>query len=890
MIALLASKAERLCSSWLVFSLLFASLVQAGDAELSHELAVHPDYFALETEAGFEACNPGQGWHILFDGRGFAVHSETGSWEWGLELASYGFAGSELAVADLASASADCGRIAYRWDESLEEWYVNDARGIEHGYTVFERPDGEQALLTFTLRVRGDLTPRVQASRRAVSFLDASGATVLSYSGLVVFDAEGRVLPAWFEHDAGGLRLSVDERGAVYPLTVDPIAQEAYIKASNAGAGDVFGASVALFGDTLVVGATNEGSAATGIDGDQTSNAAGTSGAVYVFVRSGATWTQQAYLKASNTDPADNFGATVAISGDTILVGSPNEDSAALGVGGLQADNSAINSGAAYVFVRTGTVWSQQAYLKASNTGSGDAFGQVVAISLDTLVVGARYEDSDAVGIGGDPNNDNGIDSGAAYVFVRNGTTWTQEAYLKASNSEGGTPFFSGDLFGSAVAISGERLVVGAFTEDSQATGVGGDQLDNSQPASGAAYVFVRSGTTWNQEAYLKASNTESVDQFGLSMSLAGDTLAIGARLESSAATGVNGDQTNNDADRSGAVYVFVRGTSGWDQEAYLKASNTNERDVFGLAVSVSGDRLVVGASAEGSAAVGINGDQAHLGALSSSTGAAYVFDRNGTSWNQVAHIKSSNPDSFDEFGDSVAVSGNAFVVGAPNEDSAATGINGDPFDESAPNAGAAYAFDLDFDFGGAPVGIDFCSGDGGDQLGCTNCPCSNNAPAGTVGGCLNSASTSARLSAAGDPSVTLPNGDLTDLRFALTGTPPGVFCFLLSGEAVAPTNPLSACVGLASGTQAMAFDGLRCAVMNVLRHDGRLADASGSVGVTNSPWGGEGGPPAGIALAGAGFIAGQTRYFQVVHRDDPLLACMRGLNTSQAVEIAFTP
>jgi len=187
-------------------------------------------------------------------------------------------------------------------------------------------------------------------------------------------------------------------------------------------------------------------------------------------------------------------------------------------------------------------------------------------------------------------------------------------------------------------------------------------------------------------------------------------------------------------------------------------------------------------------------------------------------------------------------------------------------------------------------TGISFCSGDGGDQMGCTNCPCSNNAPQGTVGGCVNSASTSAQLVASGNASVSLLPGMSSDLRFQLHGAPPAALCVLTSGDALAPTNPGNSCTGQDSGLQSSLFDGLRCAVMNVRRHGGRPATASGDVGVTTNPWGGEGGPNAGIAVAFGGFASGQTRYFQVTNRDNSALGCMRGLNTSQAIEITFTP
>jgi hypothetical protein len=202
---------------------------------------------------------------------------------------------------------------------------------------------------------------------------------------------------------------------------------------------------------------------------------------------------------------------------------------------------------------------TQQSYLKASNTDLGDNFGKDVAISGDTLVVGAPFEASAATGVNGN-QADNSGHAGAAYVFVRSGTVWTQQAYLKASNTGQGP---SGDRFGTSVAIDGDTIVVGAYQEDSAATGVNGNQADNTAGQAGAAYVFVRSGTVWTQQAYLKASNTGANDSFGFSVAISGDTVVVGAIGEASNAMGVNGDQTNNSAP-SGAAYVFVRtGPSG---------------------------------------------------------------------------------------------------------------------------------------------------------------------------------------------------------------------------------------------------------------------------------------------------------------------------------------
>src|SRR6476659_8431316 len=172
---------------------------------------------------------------------------------------------------------------------------------------------------------------------------------------------------------------------------------------------------------------------------------------------------QQGYLKAANTNADDLFGFNVALSGDTLVVGAPQEGSNATGVNGNQADNSAPNSGAVYVFTRTNGVWTQQAYLKASNTGAGDQFGVIMALSGDTLAVGAQFEASNATGVNGDQTDNSSPQAGAVYVFTRTAGVWTQQAYLKASNA--------GGLFGYGLAVVGDTLAVGAPFEGSKATG-----------------------------------------------------------------------------------------------------------------------------------------------------------------------------------------------------------------------------------------------------------------------------------------------------------------------------------------------------------------------------------------------------------------------------------
>ena len=658
---------------------------------------------AFPLAGGHLARNPGQRWRTEFDGRGFTTRPDAGGWQWGLELRSYGFSGQEQAVNGRPVVKTEGQRVTYAWSDALQEWFVNDARGLEHGFTVNQRPTGAtmdgDARLQFTFTVRGGLRPEVSTDRASVSFVDAQKASVVTYGGLKVWDADGKILPSHFSTEITGLCLTVDERGARYPLTIDPIAQQAYLKASNTDDLDWFGGSVAVSGNVVVVGASGENSNATGVNGNQSDNSAGYSGAAYVFVRTFGVWNQQAYLKASNTDAGDAFGGSVSVSGEVVVVGAHSESSNATGVNHPtgQSNNSSPNSGAAYVFVRNGNVWSQQAYLKASNTGSNDYFGGSVAVSGDTVVVGAYNEDSGATGVNGNQGDAlAGEHSGAAYIFVRNGTTWSQQAYVKASNTG------AGDHFGGQVGISGDTVVVAAINEASAATGVNGNQNDNSAPIAGAVYVFARNGATWNQQAYLKASNTGSDDPvlndgFGVSVAVSADTIVVGAKFESSSARGVNGNQGDDGSYWSGAAYIFARSAGVWSQQAYLKASNADPADWFGASVGVSGDTVVVGAPAESSSVTGVSHPNGQSDNSATNAGAAYVFRRSGTTWTQQVYLKASNTrNERDEFGGMVAVSGDTVVVGSQWENSDDIGINGDGSNTNSFWSGAAYIFTVE--------------------------------------------------------------------------------------------------------------------------------------------------------------------------------------------------
>jgi len=370
-----------------------------------------------------------------------------------------------------------------------------------------------------------------------------------------------------------------------------PENEVAKLMASDAQESDQFGISVSVSGDTAVIGAYHEDTGG--------SNA----GAAYVFTRTGGSWTQQAKLMASDAQANDNFGYSVAVSGDTAVIGARSEDT-----GGSTA-------GAAYVFTRSGGAWVEQAKLMASDAVDGDYFGWSVAVSGDTAVIGARSEDT------------GGSDAGAAYVFTRSGGAWVEQAKLMASDAQ------SSDYFGYSVAVSGDTAVIGARYE-----ATGGSY-------AGAAYVFTRSGGSWTQQAKLMASDAQANDNFGYSVAVSGDTAVIGARSEDTGGS------------NAGAVYVFTRSGGSWTQQAKLMASDAQANDNFGYSVAVSGDTAVIGARSEDTGGT--------------AAGAAYVFTRTGGSWTQQAKLMASDAQANDNFGYSVAVSGDTAVIGASNADAA---------------------------------------------------------------------------------------------------------------------------------------------------------------------------------------------------------------------------
>jgi len=451
------------------------------------------------------------------------------------------------------------------------------------------------------------------------------------------------------------------------PVSVDTAVLNAaigYFKASNPGGS--FGASAALSPDgrVLAIGVPGDDSAATGIDGDPDDLSANDSGAVYVFARSAAGWTRQAYIKPGTTTAGDGFGQQVALSDNglrlrlSLAVAAPRRNG---------------DDGAVVVFENEGAGWTQVAELAPPVPGDATTLGAALALSADgtTLVVS---EDS---GFGLMPE---------AHVYTRGPGGWlpTPDTLPLAD-----TVHLLSGTFAEALAVSGDGNTV-AVASRSQ-------NIDTTSVTTpGAVYVFTRSAGVWSVQTRLTASNAGDGDDFGMSVALStdGQTLAVGARSEDSPSSGVNGTQGNGLLN-SGAVYVFARAGNSWTQQAYIKASNPGELDHFGHAVALSADGSVLAVTTieEDSADQGLGGSGADN--ARSNSGATYLFRRSAASWRQTAYLKALAPDGYDQFGSSVALSGDGqtLAVGSASEDSASLGIGGDAQDNSNDGGGAVYLY-----------------------------------------------------------------------------------------------------------------------------------------------------------------------------------------------------
>ena len=419
------------------------------------------------------------------------------------------------------------------------------------------------------------------------------------------------------------------------------------VTASNGGLNDYFGVAVALSrdGKTLVVGAPGEDSSTARINGDENNNKQPQSGAVYVFEYRDDKWTQQAYLKASNSSQNSKFGYSVALSidGSTLAIGAPEGE-------GKKAEKT----GTVYIFSRSNNQWREQALLRATNAETGDLFGTSVSLDADgtTLAIGAPGKDSSKASSG---SNNNTIDSGAIYIWTFNSDgQWQQQQYIEpdAIIRLGG--------FGKVVTLSsnGNTLAISANK---------GASTDNA--GEGAIYVLAYQSEKgqWSHQQLIKAPTPIKESLFGASMALSadGNTLAAGARQEK-----------NNTDDHAGAVYLFTRNSTGqWAPQGTLHASNAGSHDEFGSSLAFNGDAslLAVGAPFEDSMATGVNGNQTRDECCNS--GSIYLFEFTAQQWKQIAYIKPTvssvddNERLFGEFGTSIALSSDSSIlaVGAPH-------------------------------------------------------------------------------------------------------------------------------------------------------------------------------------------------------------------------------
>ncbi len=409
--------------------------------------------------------------------------------------------------------------------------------------------------------------------------------------------------------------------------------QEKVFHSGSAG-GDLFGHSVSVHSDTALVGAYED-------DGSVSVR-----GAAYVFLRTGPVWSLQQKLVVSDIEGGDYFGYTVSLHGDTALVGAPRDGSSMV-----------WDTGAAYVYVRTGTNWSEQQKLSAGDGELEDYFGYAVSLYDDTALVGSYRDD------------DQGSDSGSAYVFIRTGVNWFLQQKLTATDGE------PDDWFGSSVSLFYDTALVGAYQEDA----LGSD--------AGAAYVFLRTGTSWAEQQKLLASDGVLDDYFGYAVSLYDDTALVGAYQE---------DALGSDA---GAAYVFLRIGASWTEQQKLSASDGAASAQFGWSVALYGDTALVGAHQDAD--------------LGSDAGAAYVFWRSGTTWVEQQKLIASDGAAGDHFGGSVSIYDNVSLVGAPRDDT--LGLN----------SGSAYVLECGNALGEPCTAWDDCgSGHCADDV-CCNLQCS---------------------------------------------------------------------------------------------------------------------------------------------------------------------
>jgi FG-GAP repeat protein len=550
---------------------------------------------------GLRAENRPQRLSAMFARRG--VHVASGGGRLALSVVAFGRGGA-LEPVSATSPRVSANRVAYSRG-ILREWYANGPLGLEQGFDVARSPARGPGPLTLSLALSGNLGARLEHGSVRLS----GGGVSLRYGELHTADAHGHALRSWLVVRPRRLEIRVDDSGAAYPLRIDPFIQQAELSATDGASDDVLGYSLAASGDTIVVGAPDHAAGGTG--------AGARPGAAYVFVKPPSGWANASNpveLTARDGADGDLFGWAVAISGDTIVVGARNHS-----VGGN------VLAGAAYVFEKPFFGWmdaTQDAELTASDGAPGDNFGNSVAISGDTIVVGPYQHQ-----VGTNRNQ------GEAYVFVKPAGGWqdgTQTSRLTLRNGA------TNDALGRVVAISGDAVVVGAH---------GRDQFQ------GAAYVYVKSAGGWTDDdspIVLTATDGRPNDLFGEAVAISADTIVVGAPVHQ---LGLS---------RQGAAYVFEKTFFGWGssgQTSELSASDGATNDGLGISVGVSGATVLAGAYAH---RVGANQAQ----------GATYVFTRPAAGWpsatTQTAELTASDGAAGDVLGFGVAASGSSIFATAP--------------------------------------------------------------------------------------------------------------------------------------------------------------------------------------------------------------------------------
>jgi len=404
------------------------------------------------------------------------------------------------------------------------------------------------------------------------------------------------------EHALGSDPLPVTWHG-VQPLEprllLSAVTETTHLLAPGGGAGDQFGQTIDISGDLMIVGASGRDTAA-----------GRNAGAAQIFQRSGTAWNLLTTLAPNDAGAGDLFGTAVAIDGNLAVVTAAGDNP---GTG-----NSA---GSAYVFQFNGSAWVQVNKIFANDGTAGDQFGVSVDISGTNIIVGAFQEDTSLSNVG------------AAYVFQNSGGGFVQTAKLAGD----ATAFAQ---FGISVGISGTTAIIGAHGESTA-----------SGSNAGAAYVFSFNGSQWLRQAKLEGNDLVGFDQFGISVSIDGDTAVIGSWLD------------DDGGSAAGSAYVFERTGTTWTQKSKLMAPDAAAGDQFGRSVGVSGDRIVIGA----------NND--NLNALIFDSGSVYVFGRSGASWTNLSQLIASDAKSNDGLGRAVAIDG-VFAAGGANFDDTAAGVD----------------------------------------------------------------------------------------------------------------------------------------------------------------------------------------------------------------------